>query len=85
MPMRVTHARTGTLEADLPNERILMHLYDARYQQRDENDPEDLRRMRDGINMTEGTLPIGLRGTLRKGKASHRSLRAFARRNCSIN
>src|SRR6195256_5571793 len=27
MPMRVTHARTGTLEADLPNQQILMHLY----------------------------------------------------------
>src|SRR5215211_3839967 len=60
LPMRVTHARTGTLEADLPNQQILMHLYEARYQQRDEKNPEDLRRMRDGINMEEGTLPISL-------------------------
>ena len=60
MPMRVTHARSGTLEADLPNQRILMHLSGARYQQRDEADPYDLRRMRDGINMAEGTLPISL-------------------------
>jgi LPS export ABC transporter permease LptF len=60
MPMRLVHARRGTLEADLPNQRLLMHLYDARYQQRDENNPYDLRRMRDGINMVEGTLPIGL-------------------------
>src|SRR6202166_4358866 len=60
MPMRVTFARTGMLEADLENKRILMHLYNARYQQRDENDPLDLRRIRDGINMTEGTLPISL-------------------------
>src|ERR1019366_5563417 len=37
-----------------------MHLYNARYQQRDEKDPLDLRRIRDGINMTEGTLPISL-------------------------
>src|SRR5216110_4052967 len=36
LPMRVTLARTGMLEADLPNKRILMRLYDARYQQRDE-------------------------------------------------
>src|SRR5689334_25124401 len=36
MPIRVTHARSGTLETDLPNQRILMHLYGARYQQRDE-------------------------------------------------
>src|ERR1700748_3323577 len=60
LPVRVTFARTGMLEADLPNKRILMHLYDARYQQRDEQDPLDLRKIRDGISMQEGTLPISL-------------------------
>jgi lipopolysaccharide export system permease protein len=60
VPIRVTHARSGMLEADLPNKRILMHLYNARYQQRDEKDPLDLTKIRDGINMAEGTLPIGL-------------------------
>ncbi len=60
MPIRVTFARSGTLEADLENQRILMHLYGARYQQRDEKDPYDLNRIRDGINMAEGTLPISL-------------------------
>src|SRR5436305_2673939 len=60
MPMKVTHAREGSLEADLPNHRILMHLYGARYQERDPKDPSDLRKIRDGINMVEGTLPISL-------------------------
>jgi LPS export ABC transporter permease LptF len=60
MPMRVTFAKTGKLEADLANKRILMHLYRARYQQRDEANPWDLRKIRDGINMQEGTLPISL-------------------------
>src|SRR5438552_753075 len=60
MPMRVTFARTGMLEADLENKRILMHLYNARYQQRDEKDPADLRKIKDGISMSEGTLPISL-------------------------
>src|SRR5260370_15633699 len=60
LPVRVTFARTGMLEADLPNKRILMRLYDARYQQRDEKNPLDLRKIRDGINMAEGTLPISL-------------------------
>jgi LPS export ABC transporter permease LptF len=60
MPLKVTYAKTGLLEADLPNKRILMHLYDARYQQRDEKNPADLRKIRDGISMVEGTLPIGL-------------------------
>src|SRR6202163_626109 len=53
MPMKVTYARTGMLEADLPNKRILMHLYEARYQERDEKAPLDLRKIRDGINMAE--------------------------------
>ena len=60
VPIRVTHARAGSLEADLSNKRILMHLYDATYQQRDEKDPLDLTKIRDGINMREGTLPISL-------------------------
>jgi len=57
------------LETDLPNRRILMHLYNARYQQRDEFDPYDLRRMRDGINVAEGTLPISLEELYEKEKA----------------
>ncbi len=68
LPMRVTYARRGTLEADLPNQRILMHLYGARYQQRDEQNPYDLNRMRDGINMAEGTLPISLEDLYEKEK-----------------
>jgi len=68
LPVRVTHARTGMLEADLPNKRILMHLYNARYQQRDEQAPLDLRKIRDGINMAEGTLPIGLDELYEKAK-----------------
>jgi len=60
LPTKVTYARTGKLEADLENKRILMHLYSARYEQRDERDPLDLRKIRDGINMAEGTLPISL-------------------------
>jgi LPS export ABC transporter permease LptF len=60
LPIKVTFARTGKLEADLENKRILMHLYHARYQQRDENAPLDLTKIRDGISMTEGTLPISL-------------------------
>src|SRR3989440_6066011 len=68
MPMKVTHARLGMLETDLPNRRVLMHLYNARYSQRDEIDPYDLRRMRDGINVAEGTLPISLEDLYEKEK-----------------
>jgi lipopolysaccharide export system permease protein len=68
MPVKVTFARSGRLEADLANKRILMHLYQARYQQRDERDPTDLRKIRDGINMAEGTLPISLEELYQKEK-----------------
>src|SRR5207249_7417269 len=50
------------------NKRILMHLYSARYSQRDEKDPLDLRKIRDGINMEEGTLPISLEELYEKEK-----------------
>ncbi len=68
LPMRVTYARTGMLEADLENKRILMHLYNARYQERDQKDPFDLRKLHDGINMAEGTLPISLEELYEKEK-----------------
>ena len=68
VPMKVTFAKTGKLEADLANKRILMHLYNARYQQRDEANPYDLRKIRDGINMAEGTLPISLEELYEKEK-----------------
>jgi LPS export ABC transporter permease LptF len=68
MPMKVTHAREGSLEADLRNHRILMHLYGARYAQRDEVDPHDLIRMKDGISVEEGTLPISLEDLYEKEK-----------------
>jgi lipopolysaccharide export system permease protein len=68
LPVRVTYARTGRLQADLPNKEILMHLYDARYEQRDANDPQNLRKIRDGINMAEGTLPISLEELYEKEK-----------------
>jgi len=68
LPVRVTHAKIGRLEADLPNKRLLLHLYNANYEQRDANDPYDLRKIRDGINMTEGTLPISLEELYEKAK-----------------
>jgi lipopolysaccharide export system permease protein len=60
MPMKMTFARTGSLEADLAGKRILMHLSGARYQQRDEYAPYSLDRIREGISVEEGTLPISL-------------------------
>lgn len=68
LPVKVTYARTGMLEADLANKQILMHLYGARYQERDPKDPFDLHKIHDGINMVEGTLPISLEELYEKEK-----------------
>src|SRR6266568_3291599 len=53
---------------ELDQKSILMHLYNARYQQRDEKDPADLRKIKDGISMSEGTLPISLEELYEKEK-----------------
>ena len=37
LPMRVIYARRGTLEVDKKNEQILLHVYDARYEERDKS------------------------------------------------
>ena len=70
LPVKVTYARTGMLEADLANKQILMHLYGARYQERDSKDPFNLHKIRDGINMVEGTLPISLEELYEKEKTT---------------
>ena len=78
LPLKVTFARRGVLEADLPNKRILMHLYDARYQQRDLADPLDLRRDPRRDQHGRGNVTNRSRGTLRKREAATQSVRAFA-------
>ncbi len=84
LPVKVTYARTGMLEADLPNKQILMHLYQARYQERDQQDPLNLRKIRDGINMVEGTLPISLEELYEKEKNGRAVLHCRSS-NCSTN
>ncbi|MBV9126889.1 MAG: LptF/LptG family permease, partial [Verrucomicrobia bacterium] len=56
VPMRVVYAERGWLETDLPNKQIKMRLEGTRYEQRDEHNPADLHRVRDGI--TAGVLPF---------------------------
>jgi lipopolysaccharide export system permease protein len=72
LPTRVIYARRGTLEVDAEHERILLHISDARYEERDPADPENLRKMRHGITMREGVLPISLEELLAKAKQQQR-------------
>ena len=67
-PIAVVHARRGLLEADAENKRLLLHIYDGRFEQRDESAPHDLMKIRQGITMAESTLSISLVELYEKNK-----------------
>jgi len=68
IPMRVVFAKHGSLETDQAKKEILLHIYDARYEQREESDPEALEKIRQGITMQESTFPISLEELYQKNK-----------------
>jgi lipopolysaccharide export system permease protein len=67
-PMRIVHAQTGLLNADHANNQLLLHLFDARFEERDANDPQDLNKIHQGIIATETTFPISLQELYEKNK-----------------
>jgi lipopolysaccharide export LptBFGC system permease protein LptF len=67
-PTRVVFARRGTLETDIENKRVLMHLYDARFEQRDDQEPDNLMKIKQGITMQETVFPISLQELYEKNK-----------------
>ena len=67
-PMRVVHAQRGSLETDGVNKQLLLHIYDARFEQRDEEHREEFIKIRQGITMEESTLPISLTELYEKNK-----------------
>ncbi len=58
--LRVVYAATGSLEVDLERRQLLMKLTGTRFEQRDETDPTDITKIRDGITMQEFVFPISL-------------------------
>jgi lipopolysaccharide export system permease protein len=72
VPIRVIYARKGTLEVDKENERILLRIFDARYEERDTADVNNLKKMRYGITMREGVLPISLEELIQKASSNQR-------------
>jgi len=59
-PLQIIHAHEGKLTFDEPNERLLLRLYEANFEQRDAEYPQDLRKMQRGVVMKEGVFPISL-------------------------
>lgn len=67
-PTRVVFARRGSIRTDLANRQVLMELNDVRYEQRDDNEPSNLRKIRHGTTMQEGTFSISLEELYKKNQ-----------------
>lgn len=59
-PQKVIFARRGRVIPDAANRRLLLNLFDARYEQRDAVAPQSYSRIRQGITMQQTTIPISL-------------------------
>jgi lipopolysaccharide export system permease protein len=67
-PIRVVHAKQGTLKTDLEDKQVLLHLEDARFEQRDERQPGDIDKIRQGITMSQVAIPIPLEELYEKNR-----------------
>lgn len=59
-PTKMLHAKEGKLTSDPTNARLLLKLYNAQFEERDPKEPLNIKKIRQGINLVEGTFPIPL-------------------------
>lgn len=64
----IVHAQKGRLETDLVNKQVLMRLFDARMEQRDDEAPQDIMKIHQGIIMAETVAAIPLKDLYEKNK-----------------
>lgn len=74
--IKVVHAKTGEISTDNENSRLLLKLHNAHFEQRDEKDPQNVQKIRQGITMKEGLFPISL-DSLYAEKATDRRISAY--------
>jgi lipopolysaccharide export system permease protein len=74
---KMVHAREGSIKPDIENSRLLLHLYDAQFEQRDEKNPGDLTKIQQGISVQEGVFPLSLDRFFQRFK-SERRLTAYS-------
>ena len=60
IPSEVVFAKTGTLTTDNENERLLLKVEDAHFEERDKAQPDNVDLIRQGITMKEGVFPMSL-------------------------
>ncbi len=91
LPSRVVFAKSGSLTPDNDHNRLLLRVEDAKFEQRDERQPDNDTMIRQGISMQEGVIHMSLQKLLdskKRGKplSSHTlgELRAeLAKPDCS--
>jgi len=67
-PQNIIHAQRGVLETNLDQQEVLMRLFDARFEHRDEEDPRDVTKITQGIIMQETVIKIPLEELYEKNK-----------------
>jgi len=61
VPKQMIYAKQGVLTSDPDDSsRLLLRLFNARFEQRDEKEPRDVSKIQQGIVMKEGVFPISL-------------------------
>jgi lipopolysaccharide export system permease protein len=67
---KVIYAQRGMLETDREKKELLLHIFDARYEARDDDDPDNLMKIKQGITMQESAyvIPIEDLHDKKKGK-----------------
>ncbi|MBM3856937.1 MAG: YjgP/YjgQ family permease [Verrucomicrobia bacterium] len=58
---KVVFAKEGHLAVDKPNARLLLKLQDARFEERDQSNPNDFSKIHQGIMMKSGVFPMSLK------------------------
>lgn len=60
-PSKLVFAKEGVLTPDPDNAQLLLNLSHARFEQRDDKEPRDVTKVRQGIVMDQGVFPISLK------------------------
>lgn len=71
-PIKFVYAREGVLKPDPANKQLLMHLYNAHFEQRDEEEPRNFDKIRQGIVVEEGVFPISLAAMYQENERGRR-------------
>jgi len=59
-PVQLVVAKESLLTSDPANAQLLLKVFDARFEKRDDKDPRDVTKIRQGIVLDEGDFPISL-------------------------